>query len=76
MSLLQFDRVSLDEATATLRQEVREFIEDNRRYLPRPNSDFATGHDPEFSAKLGAKRWIGLTWPSEFGGIEPDFFQL
>jgi acyl-CoA dehydrogenase len=75
MSLLQFDRVSLDEATATLRQEVREFIEDNRRHLPRPNSDFATGHDPEFSAKLGAKRWIGLTWPSEFGGSERSFFE-
>ena len=43
--------------------------------MPQPNSDFVTGHDPEFSAKLGEQGWIGMTWPSEFGGGEQSNFE-
>jgi alkylation response protein AidB-like acyl-CoA dehydrogenase len=75
MSLLQFDRVSMSEHTDALRAEVRSFIDDNRERLPRPNSDFVTGHDPEFSAKLGARGWIGMTWPAAYGGGERSFFE-
>ena len=50
--MLQFDRVSLDDEAEVLRHQVRDFIEDNRAHLPKPNSDFVTGHDPEFSQKL------------------------
>lgn len=75
MSVLQFDRVSLDEESVALRQQVRMFIDENRQHLPRPNSDFVTGHDPEFSAKLGAQGWVGMTWPLQYGGAARSFFE-
>ncbi len=35
-----------------------------------PNSDFGARFSPEFSRKLGAQGWIGMTWPSAYGGHE------
>jgi len=72
--VLRFDPTSLPEGTVALREEVREFLRDERGHLGTPNSDFTTGHDPEFSAKLGAKGWIGMTWPTRYGGAERSFF--
>jgi len=31
--------------------------------------------DPEFSKKLGARGWIGLTWPKRYGGQERSFLE-
>lgn len=73
--MLQFDPVELPEHTDALRQEVRDFLASETQHLTRPNSDFSTGHDPEFSAKLGARGWIGMTWPAEYGGGERTFFE-
>lgn len=72
--MLQFDRVELDSESDALRHHVREFIADNKDHLPQPNSDFVTGHDAEFSRKLGAKGWIGMTWPAQYGGSEKSNF--
>lgn len=72
--MLQFDRVELDSESDALRHHVREFIADNKDHLPQPNSDFVTGHDAEFSRKLGAKGWIGMTWPAQYGGGENSNF--
>ena len=30
------------------------------------------GYSPEFSRKVAARGWIGLTWPREYGGSERD----
>ena len=73
--MLQFDQVELPESTAALREEVRGFLAEQAGSLPRPNSDFGSGHDPEFSRKLGERGWIGMTWPKEFGGGERSFFE-
>lgn len=73
--VLQFDRVTLPEATDELRREVRRFLVDQGEHLQRPNSDFTTGHDPEFSRKLGSRGWIGMTWPERYGGGERSFFE-
>lgn len=73
--MLQFDRISLPEDTPALRTEVREFLAEQAEHLARPNSDFGTGHDPEFSRKLGARGWIGMTWPKDYGGGERSFFE-
>ena len=72
--MLQFDRVELDDQSDQLRHRVREFIASNEKHLPQPNSDFVTGHDAEFSAKLGTKGWIGMTWPGQYGGGEKSNF--
>jgi acyl-CoA dehydrogenase len=72
--VLQFDRVSLPEQSDALRAEVRQFLRECAQHLERPNSDFTTGHDPEFSRKLGARGWIGMTWPKQYGGGERSFF--
>jgi alkylation response protein AidB-like acyl-CoA dehydrogenase len=73
--VLQFDSVSLPATTSALRAEVREFLAGWSDRLPRPNSDFTTGHDPDFSEALGRKGWVGMTWPREFGGGERSFFE-
>ncbi len=73
--MLQFDRVSLNSETDALRAEVRDFLADTVDHFPQPNSDFVTGHDPEFSRKLGERGWIGMTWPKAYGGSERSFFE-
>lgn len=73
--MLQLDAIQLPDEAESLRQEVRAFIEDNRDLIGRPNSDFTTGHDPEFSARLGDRGWIGMTWPEVYGGGARTFFE-
>lgn len=73
--MLQFDAIELPEGTEALREEVREFITANEDLIGTPNSDFTTGHDPEFSARLGEQGWIGMTWPKAYGGAERSFFE-
>lgn len=72
--MLELDRVSLPESSESLRQEVRGFLEEHRDLVGEPNSDFTTGHNPEFSRRLGERGWIGMTWPKAFGGAERSFF--
>jgi len=72
--VLRFDPTTLPESTAALRSQVREFLAAQGASLGVRNSDFTTGHDPEFSRKLGERGWIGMTWPSEYGGGERTFF--
>lgn len=53
-----------------LRLEVREFLRverDGGRFERRCDA-WLQGHDPDFSRKLGAKGWLGMTWPTEYGG--------
>src|SRR5690606_32782393 len=33
-----------------------------------PEDSWITGHDREFAAELGARGWLGMTWPGEHGG--------
>ncbi len=73
--VLKLDAMQLPDATEALREEVRSFISENRTLIGRPNSDFTTGHDPEFSARLGERGWIGMTWPKTYGGGERTFFE-
>ncbi|MDT0203057.1 acyl-CoA dehydrogenase family protein [Nocardioides sp. AE5] len=58
------------EALTALREEVREFIEQQRvngRFRPEVDSWLA-GWDEEFSRALGAKGWLGMSIPREHGG--------
>lgn len=72
---LKFETIELPEAAEALRGEVREFLAVHMPKTTAPNSDFNVGHDPDFSAKLGAQGWIGMTWPKRYGGAERSFFE-
>lgn len=53
----------------TLRGELRAFLRDelaDRSPLERAQS--WNGADPAFSRKMGERGWLGMTWPSRYGG--------
>ena len=63
-------RFSFTPKQDAFRQEVREFL---ARELPAEGlrhyeDGWITGFSPGFSRKVGARGWIGLTWPTRYGG--------
>lgn len=71
MSLPQLDFTAIPAEAEALREEVRALISaevDGRS--PRDRAQSWTGHDAEFSRKLGAKGWLGLGLPKEYGGAD------
>lgn len=57
-------------AAPELRAEVRAFLRDARAggaFTPRCDS-WLSGFSRPFSVALGARGWIGLNWPSAYGG--------
>jgi acyl-CoA dehydrogenase len=62
--------VRLGPGVAQLRAEVRDFLADERRagsFEPQCDSWLA-GWDEGFSRRLGARGWLGMTVPAEYGG--------
>jgi alkylation response protein AidB-like acyl-CoA dehydrogenase len=60
-----------------LRAEVRAFLREEliaSRFVPCSNA-WMDGHDPSFSARIGAQGWIGMTWPTRYGGSERTAFE-
>jgi acyl-CoA dehydrogenase len=72
---LRFDDIGLPPQAEALRGEVREFLRSNQPQESLPDSDFNHGHDAKFSAALGKRGWIGMTWPRRYGGGERTFFE-
>lgn len=58
-----------------LREEVRDFLKQALPVGHRPNSDFGSGGDPNFSRQVAGRGWIGMTWPKQYGGGERSFFE-
>ncbi len=53
----------------SLREPVREFLKDIVAELPpHIRAQSWSGYDAAFSRALGARGWLGLTFPREFGG--------
>jgi alkylation response protein AidB-like acyl-CoA dehydrogenase len=72
----RFDPVTLPPACEALRKEVRAFLADARASgLWTPAGDFATSHSPAFSRAIGARGWIGMTWPRKYGGQERSMLE-
>jgi acyl-CoA dehydrogenase len=76
-STFEFDPIRLPPETEELRKEVRAFIRDE---IDAGTFSINAGHvghgfNPEFSRKVGAKGWIGMTWPKEYGGQERSFLE-
>lgn len=56
-------------AAPELRREVRAFLAERLAVLPpRRRALSWMGTDPAFSRALGARGWIGMTWPRRYGG--------
>jgi acyl-CoA dehydrogenase len=74
---LSFDQIRLPRECETLRQDVRTFIAEEiaaGTFVPdRPGH--GDSHDRAFSRRVGAKGWIGMTWPKKYGGRERNFLE-
>jgi len=55
------------------RAEIREFLAKEVSPSSSFEDGWITGYSPEFSRKLGARGWIGLTWPKAYGGQEKSY---
>jgi acyl-CoA dehydrogenase len=77
MSGLQFDQIRLPPECETLRADVRAFLAEEiaaGTFDPhRPGH--GDSHNPAFSRRIGAKGWIGMTWPKKYGGQERSFLE-
>ncbi len=62
--------MQLPSAAQAIRAEVRAYLADAvARGVFEPRVDaWLRGFSPEFSAELGRRGWIGMTWPEQFGG--------
>ena len=74
---LTFDPVRLPPECTALRNEVRAFLAKEvaaGTFNPHEAGN-DHGYSEEFSRKVGAKGWIGMTWPKQFGGRERSFLE-
>ena len=75
MQPFRFDLCELPGETEGLRQEIRTFLAEELKHVPKvTRAQTWSGSDAEFSRKMGAKGWIGMTWPKKYGGHERSFF--
>ena len=68
---LPFEPCDLPPETEALRQEVRDFLADALAdHTPAQLAKSWLACDPDFSRKVAAQGWLGMTWPKEYGGGE------
>jgi len=76
MSALAFPAPVETDATMALRAEVRAFLaEQLATRTPMQRADSWSGFDRDFSRALGARGWLGMTWPKRYGGHERSAFE-
>ncbi len=71
---LEFPPFRLPADVEALRTEIRAFLEETLPTI-KGGERYKTwsSFSPEFSRKLGARGWIGVTWPKKYGGSEKSF---
>ncbi len=75
MTPLRFEYFRLPADVDDLRNEVRSFLRDySTSWTPAQRARSWDGYDPEFSRAIGARGWIGMTWPKQYGGGERSAF--
>ena len=60
----------LPESARALQTEVRAFLAEELGDRRGRSADTWSQTSPEFSRKLGARGWIGMRWPKQYGGHE------
>ena len=68
MKKLNFKPLLTGEKEAALRNEVRSFLKNYGAFNVSNIIDSWSICDPELSRALAAKGWLGMTWPTEYGG--------
>jgi alkylation response protein AidB-like acyl-CoA dehydrogenase len=74
---LEFDPIRLPPECQALRRQVRAFLAEEIEagtFNPHEAGNDAAFSE-EFSRKVGAKGWIGMTWPKKYGGGERSFLE-
>jgi acyl-CoA dehydrogenase len=73
---LRFDLRDAPDGAAELRAEVRRFLAEHaENFTPEIRARSWMGFDRDFTRAVGAKGWIGMCWPREFGGGEKSFLE-
>ncbi|MGY9054953.1 MAG: acyl-CoA dehydrogenase family protein [Alphaproteobacteria bacterium] len=68
----KFDSMTFPPEADALRVDVRAFLReeiDAGTFVPG-GGNMKSSFNPEFSRKVGAKGWLGMTWPKKYGGHE------
>jgi alkylation response protein AidB-like acyl-CoA dehydrogenase len=76
VAVFHFELRDLTPEAERLRAEVREFLRKtlaDRTAVGRAGS--WGGFDAAFSRQVGARGWIGMTWPKRYGGHERTFLE-
>lgn len=74
--MLDFPSPPRHDAAEALREEVRAFLEAaTRGRSPLQRAESWDGFDRDFSRALGARGWLGMTWPKRYGGHERSAFE-
>ncbi|MDA7946112.1 MAG: acyl-CoA dehydrogenase family protein [Hyphomicrobiaceae bacterium] len=74
---LQFDQIRLPPEAQALREEVRTFLAEEvaaGTFDPHSGGQ-GDDFDRAFSRRVGARGWIGMTWPKKYGGHERTFLE-
>ena len=69
-SRFRFPHVQMPPEATQLRQEVREFLAEERAnggFVPMADC-WASGMSAEYSRKVGQRGWLGMTWDKKYGG--------
>ena len=72
---VDFSALELPPAARELQREVREFVRTELtalKYKPRLGH---TEFHPEFTRRIAARGWIGMTWPKRYGGQERSYLE-
>lgn len=73
---LHFPHAPLPPETEALRLEVRAFLADHQAgWSPRSVAQSWVGFDRDFTRAVGARGWIGMTWPRAYGGQDRSMLE-
>lgn len=75
-----FPEFDLGLAGNAFRREVHDWLANHwppqRKHAYEATDKTHRDYDPAFAKELGQTGWLGLTWPSKFGGMERSAYEL